>query len=121
GYLLVVKDVNAFTWQYPTVLAEKIVGPYDGQLSNSGLSGSGEDERVELSMPGNIDNFGRRHYIRLDRVNYSDGSHPDNCPGGADLWPTEADGGGKSLTRTTPANYGNDPNNWEVATPSPGG
>jgi len=119
GYLLVVKDLSVFTWRYPAVPAEKIVGPYDGQLSNSGLSGSGGDERVELSMPGNIDRYGRRHYIVIDRVNYSDGSHPDNCPGGVDLWPVEADGSGKSLTRTIPANYGNDPNNWEAQDPSP--
>ncbi|GAJ06441.1 unnamed protein product, partial [marine sediment metagenome] len=77
-------------------------------------------EKLELSKPGGLDLFGRRHYIRLDRVNYSDGSHPDDCPGGADLWPAEADGAGKSLTRTTPANYGNDPNNWTAAVPSPG-
>ena len=51
---------------------------------------------------------------------YFDGSHPDSCPGGVDLWPTEPDAGGKSLTRTIPANYGNDPNNWTAATPSPG-
>jgi len=116
----VVKDLSAFTWRYPTVPAEKIVGPYDGQLSNSGLSSSGEDERVELSMPGNKDSIGRRHYIMIDRVNYSDGSHPDNCPGGVDLWPTEADGEGASLNRIAPTRYGNDPNNWTQGRPSPG-
>jgi len=120
GYLLVVKDVNAFTWRCPTVPAEKIVGPYDGQLSNSGLGGSGEDERVELSMPGNIDNFGWRHYIMIDRVNYSDGSHPEDCPGGVDLWPTEPDAGGASLSRIDETRYGNDPNNWKMAGPTPG-
>jgi len=114
----VVKDVNAFTWRYPTVPAEKIVGPYDGQLSNSGLGGSGEDERVELSMPGNIDRYGRQHYIVIDRVNYSDGTHPRT--GYIDAWPTEADGGGASLARKAPSNYGNDPNNWTPATPSAG-
>ncbi len=34
--------------------------------------------------------------------------------------PTEADGGGKSLTRKIPTNYGNNPNHWTAATPSPG-
>ncbi|MBL7153270.1 MAG: hypothetical protein ISS79_06105, partial [Phycisphaerae bacterium] len=75
---------------------------------------------LELSMPGDIDKYGRRHYIRIDRVTYSDGSHHDDVPGGVDLWPTEADAGGKSLTRTAPALYGNDPNNWAAAAPTPG-
>ena len=71
-------------------------------------------------MPGDIDIFGRQYYIRIDRVTYSDGAHPGNEPGDIDLWPTEPDGAGKSLTRTTPHLYGNDPNNWTAAPPSPG-
>ncbi|MFZ2148948.1 MAG: hypothetical protein WAV28_17190, partial [Sedimentisphaerales bacterium] len=72
-----------------------------------------------------------------DRVGYSDGFHPDpssrggihpeDCPGGVDLWPSAPDGGGKSLTRKTSApsgtgqaDYGNDPDNWVAAIPSPG-
>jgi hypothetical protein len=90
-----------------------IFGPYDGNLSNSG-------ETLELSMPGDVDNEGVRHYIRIDRVNYSDGSHPENCPGGADLWPLEADGGGMALTRKIPTDYGNDCDNWISSVPSPG-
>jgi len=114
GYLLVVKDPAAFTWRYggmpPGV---QVHGPYDGKLSNSG-------EKLEISMPGDIDEFGTRYYIRIDRINYSDGSHPEDCPGGVDLWPIEADGGGKSLTRLVPNLYGNDPNNWDANSPSPG-
>jgi hypothetical protein len=52
-------------------------------------------------------------------VNYSDGSHPEDCPGDVDLWPTEADGFGLSLTRKSPADYGNDPDNWIADTSSP--
>ncbi|MHC4743061.1 MAG: hypothetical protein ACYS8Z_14185, partial [Planctomycetota bacterium] len=111
-YVVVVRDPNAFGWLYPTVPAHKIFGPYQLQLSNAG-------ERVELSMPGDIDEYGRRHYIMIDRVNYSDGSHPENCPGDIDLWPKQADGQGKSLTRTTPTDYANDPTNWTAKTPSP--
>ncbi|MHC4387114.1 MAG: hypothetical protein ACYSX1_00740, partial [Planctomycetota bacterium] len=77
-------------------------------------------EKLEISMPGDIDGFGTRHYIRVDRINYSDGSHPEDCPGGIDLWPAQADGGGKSLVRIDPNLYGNDPNNWDADTPSPG-
>jgi hypothetical protein len=66
-----------------------------------------------------------RQYIRIDRVVYSDGQHPENCPGGVDLWPVEADGGGLALTRKVPTDpsttlrtgYGNDPENW-IASPS---
>jgi len=112
-YIVVVRDVNAFTWLYPSVPTEKVFGPYDGKLSNSG-------ERVEISMPGDVDAFGEQHYIRIDRVTYSDGSHHDDAPGGVDLWPTEADGQGKSLTRLAPSLYGNDPNNWTAEDPSPG-
>ena len=44
----------------------------------------------------------------------------EDSPDSVDLWPTEADGGGKSLSRDTASNYGNDPNNWDPNTPSPG-
>jgi hypothetical protein len=53
-------------------------------------------------------------------VNFSDGWHPEDCPGGVDLWPQEADGGGKSLLRKVPGDYGNDVINWEANDPSPG-
>ena len=113
GYLLVVREPEAFTLRYPGVPAEKILGPYSGMLNNGG-------ERLELSMPGEADEFGAHYYIRVDRVNYSDGFHPENCPGGVDLWPREPDGDGKSLTRKTGADYGNDPDNWTATVPSPG-
>jgi hypothetical protein len=71
-------------------------------------------------MPGDIDNEGVRQYIRVDRVNYSDGSHPENCPGLIDLWPIKPDGDGMALTRKVPTDYGNDPDNWTIAAPSPG-
>jgi hypothetical protein len=110
GRILVVKNPTAFSWRYPSVPTSIIYGPYDGWLDNSG-------ERLELGKPGDIDEFGQRQYIRVERVNYSDGSHPGDDP---DLWPTQADGQGKSLTRTSTTQYGNDPNNWSAATPSPG-
>jgi len=113
GYLLLVREPEAFAWRYPAVPVEKTLGPYSGGLNNAG-------ERLELSTPGDVDEFGTRYYIRVDRVGYSDGSHPEDCPGGVDLWPTEPDGGGKSLTRKTGADYGNDPDNWIATIPSPG-
>jgi hypothetical protein len=113
GYLLVVKDPEAFAWRYPSVPVENILGPFDGSLNNAG-------ERLELSMPGDMDESGELYYIRVDRVGYSDGSHPENSPGGVDLWPTEPDGSGKSLTRNVSSDYGNDPDNWTALSPSPG-
>ncbi|MFC1793195.1 hypothetical protein ACFL3Q_06370 [Planctomycetota bacterium] len=113
GHLLLVKKPAAFSWRYPDVPANIILGPYDGNLSNAG-------ERLELSMPGDMDMEGVHQYIRIDRVNYSDGSHPENCPGSIDLWPVEADGDGLALTRKVLTDYGNDPGNWTAALASPG-
>jgi len=117
GYLLLVKEPEAFMWRYPAVPVEKILGPYSGNLSNGG-------ERLELSMPGDVDEFGTRYYIRVDRVTYSDGFHPENSPGPADCrvdhWPTTPDGDGESLTRKVSSDYGNDPDNWTASAPSPG-
>jgi len=113
GYILVVKHPAAFSSRYPGVPAEIIFGPYDGNLSNAG-------ESLELGMPGDVDKEGIRQYIRVDRINYSDGLHPEDCPGGVDLWPTEADGNGMALSRKVLTDYGNDPDNWTAASASPG-
>jgi hypothetical protein len=100
-------------WRYPAVPGEKIFGPYSGSLNNAG-------ERLELSMPGDVDELGTRYYIRIDRVSYSDGSHPENSPDGIDHWPIEPDGSGESLTRKVSSDYGNNPDNWISSSPSPG-
>jgi hypothetical protein len=111
-YIVVVRNKTAFNWRYSSVPSGKIYGPYSGHLNNGG-------ESLELSQPGDVDELGERHYIRVDRINYSDGSHPDDCPGGVDLWPVDTDGLGKSLSRKVSAAYGNDPNNWTASAPSP--
>ncbi len=114
GCLLLVKDPNAFAWRYGAVPpGVQVLGPYAGKLSNDG-------EKLEISKPGDVDLLGNRHYIRVDRVNYSDGYHPQNSPDGIDHWPKSADGGGASLSRLIPTSYGNDPNNWDARVPSPG-
>jgi len=113
GYLLVVKDQTSFTARYGSISGIQIVEDYDGWLSNAG-------ERLQIGMPGDVDELGTRQYIRIDRVTYSDGSHPEDVPGGVDLWPTEADGLGKSLSRKVPSAYGNDVANWQASVPSPG-
>jgi len=112
GYIVIARKPEAFMWRYPDVPANKVFGPYEGSLSNSG-------EAVELSLPGDVDKFGIRQYVRVDRVVYSDGSHPGDQPGNIDLWPTEADGYGYCLDRINETLYGNDPNNWQAKAPSP--
>jgi hypothetical protein len=114
GYLMLVKDTAAFTARYGIMPGDvQIFEDYSGWLSNAG-------ERLQIGMPGDLDEEGTRYYIRIDRVTYSDGSHPEDCPGGVDLWPTEADGLGKSLSRKVPTDYGNDVANWKASDPSPG-
>jgi hypothetical protein len=109
-----VKDLASFIARYGSIpLGVPVLEDYDGWLSNGG-------ERLQIGMPGDTDEEGTRHYIRIDRVTYSDGSHPEDCPGGVDYWPPEADGHGKSLSRIDPNDYGNDVANWKAAAHSPG-
>ncbi len=109
-YLLLVKNENAFNSRYPAVPTGVRIFEWGlGRLDNGG-------EKVELSKPGD-EVEGTRYYIRMDRVNYSDGSHPV----GQDAWPSQPDGWGASLSRLWPQHYGNDPNNWTAAyPPTPG-
>jgi hypothetical protein len=107
--LLLVKNLSIFNSVYTGVPSGvKIFEWTDGSLDNAG-------EKIELTKPGDQVG-GIRYYIQADRINYSDGSHP----AGEDPWPTAADGSGKSLGKILPQNYGNDPNNWQAITPSPG-
>ena len=107
GYLLVVNDIAVFDTAYPgTPGGIQKFQWTSGKLANDG-------EKVEIGMPGDIDGV-ERLYIRIDRINYDD-EYP---------WPTEPDGengdGVSSLTRIDPYLYGNDPNNWQAALPTPG-
>jgi len=114
GYLIIAKDLTAYLSRYgDPPFGTVLIGPYDGKLSDGG-------EKLEISRPGDVDKLGRRCYIRVDRVNYSDGSHAQDIPGNVDLWPTEPDGDGASLSRIEADLYGNDPNNWNAKAPSPG-
>jgi hypothetical protein len=114
GYLMIVKDEASFIARYGSMPYDvRVLDGYDGWLSNGG-------EQLQIGMPGDLDEEGTRYYIRIDRVTYSDGLHPEDVPGGVDLWPKEADGLGKSLSRKVPSDYGNDVANWKAADPSPG-
>jgi hypothetical protein len=67
--LLLVKDITAFESAYSSIPDGVQVFQWGaGRLSNAG-------EKIQLSKPGDQVE-GTRYYIRVDRVNYSDGSHP---------------------------------------------
>ena len=108
-YLVLAKDLVAFNARFTVPAGVQVFAWGAGNLANG-------SERVQLSKPGDEETDGTRNWIRIDRVVYSDGTHP----AGADPWPTQPDGGGASLTRIDPAAYGNDPVNWTAAAPSPG-
>lgn len=110
GFVLVVKDPVVFQTTYGEAPRGVRVLTFDsGNLSNGG-------EKLEISMPGDVDEMSVRQYIRIDRVSYSDGSHPV----GEDPWPSTADGGGYSLSRRVSGDYGNDVANWQAGSPTPG-
>jgi hypothetical protein len=116
GYLILVSfdPVNApgalasFKTRYTLDPRVQVFGPYSGKLSNS--SGA-----VELYRPDNPQlpphpDAGFVPYVMIERIQYG-----DSAP-----WPVEADGGGASLQRKSPTDYGNDPVNWRAGTPTPG-
>ncbi len=112
GHLLLVKDSLGFAIAYGDVSGVAMLTWGPGKLPDDG-------GRIQLSKPGDVADDGTVSWIRVDRVVYSDGSHPSGFGSGVDPWPVEADGQGLSLHRTTPASYGNDPAHWHAATPSP--
>ena len=101
-FMILAKDLALFNTTYPGVTCQKYEWD-DKSLSNGG-------ERIELGMPGDVNDIGLRQYIRIDRVNYDDEG----------LWPTAPDGSGPGLSRIDSTLYGNDPNNWQSAAASPG-
>ncbi len=107
--ILLIKDSTAFFATFAPAPGTQIFAWYTGALNNAG-------EKIQLSKPGDVDSSGKRYYIRVDRVVYSDGSHPV----GGDPWPVSADGAGDALHRINAADYGNDVINWHAAAPTPG-
>jgi hypothetical protein len=112
-YLLAVKDLSLFASEYTAPTTVKVLAWGAGRLAN-------DAEKIQLSKPGGTDTDGTPVWIRVDRVVYSDGSHPEDFAAGVDPWPPQADGQGESLSRIDPAAYGNDPDNWQAAAPTPG-
>ncbi|MEN6306783.1 MAG: lamin tail domain-containing protein [Anaerohalosphaeraceae bacterium] len=107
GIIIIARNPTAFQAYYAGQLPAGTVvfGPF---ANDTGLSNGGE--KVRLCRAGDQP-FGQpRNYIRVDQVNYDDESP----------WPVSPDGQGQTLTRITPAVYGNDVINWTAASPSPG-
>jgi hypothetical protein len=112
GLILVVRtDPDVFRAIHPSVPAGMgVYGPFvDSELENDG-------EKVELSRPSTPEPGGFVPYIRVEQVNYSDGTHPV----GGDPWPTSPDGDGQSLNRISVSGYPNDVSNWTAADSTPG-
>jgi hypothetical protein len=102
-YLLLVNiDPALFRAKYGIVPAVQILGPYPGNLQDSG-------ERLQLLRPDSPDTNGVP-YVVVDEVRYN-----DKLP-----WPPGADGDGPSLQRLAPIAYGNEPTNWFASGITPG-
>ncbi|MCX6904531.1 MAG: lamin tail domain-containing protein [Verrucomicrobia bacterium] len=101
-----VNDTNAragFLAAYPQLAGNAVLyGPYSGALGNTG-------DTVDLNKPG-TPVAGAVPRILVEHVTYD-----QNAP-----WDIGANGMGYSLQRLYLALYGNDPANWEAATPTPG-
>jgi hypothetical protein len=98
----------AFLSRYGLSTNVPVFGPYSGRLGNAG-------DTIELEQPDPTQGAGRPNvgfvpYVLADRVKYS-----SFLP-----WPSEAAGLGSSLQRRNASQFGNDPVNWQAATPTPG-
>jgi hypothetical protein len=100
--LLVATNPAAFRAKYSVPASVSILGPYSGELQDSG-------ERLKLQRPAPPDTNGPA-FITVDEIRYN-----DKAP-----WPPAADGSGASLQRLNVAAYGNDPINWIASAPTPG-
>ena len=100
--LVVATNPASFRARYSVPTNVLILGPYTGQLQDSG-------ENLELQAPDNP-NTNTVPYVVLDAVRYN-----DRAP-----WPAGADGTGLSLQRVPVSGYGNEPLNWIAAAPTPG-
>jgi len=100
--------LNWFRARYGLGTNTAFFGPYQGNLANEG-------ERVGLYMPDKPEVapspiVGFVPYVLVEAVNYT-----DQLP-----WPPGADSTGNSLQRVASITFGDDPANWQSASPTPG-
>jgi hypothetical protein len=98
GYAIV-SPIDPFFFRNRYDIPESIeIYTATGGLNNAG-------EAIDLLQP-TVPGPGGVPYVIVDHVDYS-----DTAP-----WPTLADGGGSSLSRFAPLDYGNEPTNWLPST-----
>jgi hypothetical protein len=98
SYLLLVSvDPAFFRSVFSLPASVPILGPFGGALDSAG-------ESIELRRPESLEG-GEVLQVRIDRVRYN-----DKAP-----WPGSPDGGGPSLERILPYEYGNDAANWSAS------
>ncbi len=112
-HLLLVKDAAAVRKQHKIPPGVRMMQWPSGKLANQG-------EDLYLLKPGDVDTVGTQYWIEVDRLDYSDGRHPQKFAKNVDPWPAAADGLGPSLSRLFTRKYGNDPNNWQATIATPG-
>ncbi|MBN2508141.1 MAG: lamin tail domain-containing protein [Verrucomicrobia bacterium] len=99
--LLIGTNEAAFRARHLVAPGVLVVGPWEGQLQNSG-------ERLEVRRL--YTHATNTYEVAVDAVRYN-----DKAP-----WPPAADGGGFSLQRRAPGAFGDDPAHWVAAPPTPG-
>ena len=102
---------DSFLGTYPSATAAQLRGPWSAGFANL-LDNGGAAIRLEragrlVSPPGESPFYPA---LFEDAVIFN-----DTAP-----WPTSPDGSGPSLTRISPAIYGDNPANWQGDDPSPG-
>ena len=100
----------AFQARYGLSGSERIVGPFAFGEHISDYGGNIELEANDFAQ-GTLPSTEKfTPNVLVDGVRYDD----------AAPWPTSAAGGGHSLTRRLPAEFGDFPSSWEAADPTPG-
>lgn len=112
-YLLMVRNAAALSTAVPEDVL--VLEWRSGKLGN-------RRDTLLLVKPGDEDEEGTRYWIEVDRIDYSDGGQGQDFPDNenVDPWPVLQDGADLSLNRIVPDQYGNDPNQWRAAAPTPG-